>query len=173
MCTFVECVFGKLYYIDFYYILGSTLTPMWNIKYTNSHNFEIHVIKCSSLQSPDDQSNSTRQMFNPPTVWPFNIIHCIFEWCQPAYSILSGECIYTVHSQPSFCLTIYYHSLWFGTINTLCASLQYAVKASTQYCWRWQDMEVPDPSQGIQDQISTRPFQGDHASPDTDQGPIS
>ena len=61
---------------------------------------------------------------NPSTVWPFNIIHCGFlmmeNLCQPEIVIIIkiwydgvGECIYTVYSQPSYCLTIQYHPLWF------------------------------------------------------------
>ena len=37
----------------------------------------------------------------------------------------SGECIHTVHSQPSYCLTIHYQPLWLWMIGELC---QLAIK---------------------------------------------
>ncbi len=55
---------------------------------------------------------------------------------KPAFNMIScGECIHTVHSQPSYCLTIQWHPLWFWMKDKLYqpASWYDVVNASTQY----------------------------------------
>ena len=68
----------------------------------------------------------TQSTVNPPTVLPSNIIHIIWiDGCtMPACnSVLCSECIsnmYTVHSQPSYCFTIQYHTHsldWWSTMS--------------------------------------------------------
>ncbi len=68
------------------------------------------------------------------TVWPFNIIHyrCTIRACN---MISCGECIFTVHCQPSYCPAIQYRRLWFWMIDKLCQlAMRYCVvNACTQY----------------------------------------
>ncbi len=54
--------------------------------------------------------------------------------CQPALWYSCCEYIYTVHSHPSYCLTIQYRPLWFWVIDALCQPAVWCVvNESTQY----------------------------------------